>query len=979
MLKKRILASSMASVMALTSVSLVAFADDTDYLAVETVTKANLNDMVAGLIAQTQDGIDVNTFKTKKIYEFGQKMSGYLRDALDYVTKVTTGGTTYDDTDATAAYQMLVAVVERAVIHTAEDLQNLMDSAKDVYDGKNKLNAYSDDLIYTAPSYQTFKNAYDRAKTVVKSTSSSAITDAYVTLEEAISGLDKKTQVSKAEFDKALADYEASLDPVKYDAWRRGYISINKSDIKTSNLYNTYNGLDVAWGTLVNHVAYVLPDAQTSQQTLNNIKGVSVTTDDTIVANYKKLLDGKTILDGFVADDTEIAVKSTIEELLEEYQTRLAADFEGEQLAAVIKAIDDTTISSTAGDFEFKGASTTASKGDGSISIGASKAAAVAAIEKKYNNKRLASASLTVGVAAGKTATLCYATDSDGKLLAYYDTAVKYAIAKDETTLRTAIGTKNVAVNGADSGKAVDMNTLVFHTLKDGTAPVNLLEILRVNKDKVATYATNGALDATVTGTDTDEDKYHQSNGVIDGDSLANTATGGTALTKPEDDKGKIADKDSDRGFELEYKSGAWKTRATLLNDKDFAAASFKGSPCGSVAADKVTDATGNVGISWADDETRSSIRKGITSGALTYPGTRDTYPKFSKAMRLALSYLDIDWAAKTDTNLAEIEEILTATVDTKGTFSAITVDKNAAGTQTDAKTVKYDFTYDSSDLSTIIYRYLKYALEDRYAPEKTESHHTRPEIEELVVKADELTAKCVEAPIFSAAVKTLAEARQHSRQWLAASYSDYLYEDNGSKPLEKTVDEEYSALDGAYDALLDLYNEWKYSYDEIVDTINEVAAAIEADDANVLVVSDALKEALSECAYDLSLVKPDQKYGIYNAAFDNARNFNGINRLHTKSNSNDPTHIALTESYEALLDAVEAAQPGEAQGTIGDVNADGKVNATDALAILKYKVGLLTDDDTFVEDVADYNADGKVNSSDALDILKDKAAGLLD
>ena len=139
------------------------------------------------------------------------------------------------------------------------------------------------------------------------------------------------------------------------------------------------------------------------------------------------------------------------------------------------------------------------------------------------------------------------------------------------------------------------------------------------------------------------------------------------------------------------------------------------------------------------------------------------------------------------------------------------------------------------------------------------------------------------------------------------------------------------------------------------------------------------MKEALSECAYDLSLVKPDQKYGIYNAAFDNARNFNGINRLHTKSNSNDPTHIALTESYEALLDAVEAAQPGEAQGTIGDVNADGKVNATDALAILKYKVGLLTDDDTFVEDVADYNADGKVNSSDALDILKDKAAGLLD
>ena len=975
MLKKRILASSMASVMALTSVSLVAFADDTDYLAVETVTKANLNDMVAGLIAQTQDGIDVNTFKTKKIYEFGQKMSGYLRDALDYVTKVTTGGTTYDDTDATAAYQMMVAVVERAVIHTAEDLQNLMDSAKDVYDGKNKLNAYSDDLIYTAPSYQTFKNAYDRAKTVVKSTSSSAITDAYVTLEEAISGLDKKTQVSKAEFDKALADYEASLDPVKYDAWRRGYISINKSDIKTSNLYNTYNGLDVAWGTLVNHVAYVLPDAQTSQQTLNNIKGVSVTTDDTIVANYKKLLDGKTILDGFVADDTEFAVKYTIEELLEEYQTRLAADFEKDQLEAVIGAIDKLDGASDGG-FEFKGTATTATSGS------LTAATVAGTVEKKYNNKRLASASLTVGVAAGKTATLCYATDSDGKLLAYYDTAVKYAIAKDETTLRTAITGKKVVVNGTASTKDVDLNTLVFHTLKDGTAPVNLLEILRVNKDKIGSYTPGDANQGSVTGEDTNEDKYHLSNGVIDGDTYANAndKDSSSAVGVPTDGT-VIDDENVDRGFELEYKSGAWKARATLLNTKDDGP-DFKGAGSDKYTGtvDTVTDATGKVGISWADKDTISSIRGGITSGKLTYPGKWLTYPQFSKAMRLALSYLDVDWAAKTDTNLDEIEDLLRATVDTKGTFSSNTVTKNAAGTQDKDNThVKYDFTYDSSDLSTIIYRYLKYALEDRYAPEKTESHHTRPEIEELVVKADELTAKCVEAPIFSAAVKALAEARQHSRQWLAASYNDYLYEDNGSAPLGVKVDKEWTDLDGKYNALLDLYNEWKYSYDEIVDTINEVAAAIEADDANVLVVSDALKEALSECAYDLSLVKPDQKYGIYNAAFDNARNFNGINRLHTKSNSNDPTHIALTESYEALLDAVEAAQPGEAQGTIGDVNADGKVNATDALAILKYKVGLLTDDDTFVEDVADYNADGKVNSSDALDILKDKAAGLLD
>lgn len=52
----------------------------------------------------------------------------------------------------------------------------------------------------------------------------------------------------------------------------------------------------------------------------------------------------------------------------------------------------------------------------------------------------------------------------------------------------------------------------------------------------------------------------------------------------------------------------------------------------------------------------------------------------------------------------------------------------------------------------------------------------------------------------------------------------------------------------------------------------------------------------------------------------------------------------------------------------LGDVNMDGKVNSTDALMVLQYYAGVLSDLPNKV--AADFNGDGKINSSDALAIL---------
>ena len=54
---------------------------------------------------------------------------------------------------------------------------------------------------------------------------------------------------------------------------------------------------------------------------------------------------------------------------------------------------------------------------------------------------------------------------------------------------------------------------------------------------------------------------------------------------------------------------------------------------------------------------------------------------------------------------------------------------------------------------------------------------------------------------------------------------------------------------------------------------------------------------------------------------------------------------------------------------TAGDVNSDGKVNSTDALAVLQYAVGKTPS--KFDKNVADVNVDGKINSTDALKILQ--------
>lgn len=85
---------------------------------------------------------------------------------------------------------------------------------------------------------------------------------------------------------------------------------------------------------------------------------------------------------------------------------------------------------------------------------------------------------------------------------------------------------------------------------------------------------------------------------------------------------------------------------------------------------------------------------------------------------------------------------------------------------------------------------------------------------------------------------------------------------------------------------------------------------------------------------------------------------------------------IAIISSVAIVL-AVLVPSVLAAQLDYGDVNADGKINSSDALIILQSNVGLKTlnkDQKT----AADVNGDGKINSADALFVLN-YAVGKID
>lgn len=322
MLRRRILASAMASVMAIGSVAVVANAETT---AAATTQVKSRDDLKAYI-----DSLD--SFRSSKIYDYGSVSGENFLNALEYADNVLDNTKSTVD-DYTTAYAMVEAVYNKLKIYTVEELKAIVNSSKSVYETNNINNEDLGDAIYTADTFAAFEEAYEEAESVLNSADSRIITDAYEKLDAAKKGLSPLDVVTKAQFRAALKAYETALSKeFAYDAWRVGTID-------TGWAYRGYQDQSVAYGTVYEHVASLKTGINDAYGEFDEIKSVNKTTQTNIVDAYKACVAATTVLNGFKADDTNRATKANVKTLLNQYNGRLVYDYKTTDAEKLYEAV----------------------------------------------------------------------------------------------------------------------------------------------------------------------------------------------------------------------------------------------------------------------------------------------------------------------------------------------------------------------------------------------------------------------------------------------------------------------------------------------------------------------------------------------------------------------------------------------------------------------------------------------------------------
>ena len=307
MLRRRIFSSAMASVMALSSVAVVANAEET---ASAVKSKADLEAYVNSF----------DSFRSNELYDYGSISGENFLNALEYADNVLADDESSED-DYTVAYAMIEAVYNSLTIYTVEELKALVASCTGIYETNNIYNEELGDARYDADSFSTFEGAYEEADSVLDSNDSRIITDAYEQLEAAKKNLAPLTAVSKSQFRSAIKAYEAALQTEwDYDTWRVGTID-------TGWAYWGYQGQTVAFGTLYDHAASLEGTINTAYEELDEIKALNKTTAPNLVDAYNACVAATTVLKGFTPDDTNRATKANVKSLLNQYHGRLVYDY----------------------------------------------------------------------------------------------------------------------------------------------------------------------------------------------------------------------------------------------------------------------------------------------------------------------------------------------------------------------------------------------------------------------------------------------------------------------------------------------------------------------------------------------------------------------------------------------------------------------------------------------------------------------------
>ncbi|MCI7758872.1 MAG: dockerin type I repeat-containing protein [[Eubacterium] saphenum] len=338
MLKKRILASSMASVMALSSVSVVAFADETATAEYgEAVTRAELKEILATIEKDVDKGV---------YDEYGTKFGEIFTKAFEAAKLAVDEG---DDDYVVASYQVLMSVLAKKQDVGIEELKELVDDLSSKYKKGNIINdELEDDYYYTPATWVDFVNAYEAAEIACESDNKTEICDAYFTLVDADGALKSTTQVTKTQLNQAYQAYRAIIEQKnQYESWRRGKATESVTTGRTSgtadfkdtlvtfgDLFGIIAGASTATtlgGKTVTGTWVKFPNAETTLEEaidtaygkFMNLKTATKTANAEIVDAYNACQDAVRVFNGWKVDDVRRGSAASFDALVRSNATTL--------------------------------------------------------------------------------------------------------------------------------------------------------------------------------------------------------------------------------------------------------------------------------------------------------------------------------------------------------------------------------------------------------------------------------------------------------------------------------------------------------------------------------------------------------------------------------------------------------------------------------------------------------------------------------
>lgn len=1016
-MKKRIIVSTMASVMAINAVSsMVASADFADVKTM-VVNKAQLQDFVENdkeLVDLVNGGIE----------QYGTVSGEKFMNAYEYASAIA-----YDEkasaNEVTAAWLMLKAAKDKLGFHTKEELQGLIRQYKGDYDRQNQLNEY--DLIYTEDSYNEFVTAYVEALDAVESDDRLVITDAYEKLDSKGKALNKLDTVKKSDMHAAKVAFEEALKlEFAWQPWARCKVPAGHKDYKDKNY---------TWGALYAGVKDKKDDLMAQYANFDAMKGTNETSNVDIVnavKNMKAYAENLTSFKGDLASGYETQVNT----LLKDYSNRLVYDFGSDVAAAVAKDLVD--VAGGLDKVQFLLSNGKYIDANDLTSITASTDITAANKASYWNVKtsggKTVSATLEVKLKSGASNNLYYVLDKNDRLYNgnnpirfdganyFYATKAAATAAAGETgrvmtlskgltlNLTNYLGVDGLTVgesyslsitvsdaNGAvtNLGTGVGTATAAVDTIVGGLSDmVSALENGVSGLDSVASASEIAKLKAAA------ESTYATFVAAVD----ALSAVDAASVASPDEinasiDALKAAQKaGSDLQKVAKYGAVSAVTGVNALVSTDWAAlddelktavtASYLN--YANAYLDAYNDAMDDLvsqaltkfdGSSYTNNENNSSAPDYTSSKGNDGNKSSFTHVSLPAALLMAERFKDLYWA---DINLIDNTNMI---VEQTG------VDQTSSRPRTNAW--------------KLLYNYLKYALADRFG-DKAADQYGLTDVEDLIKKADTLAKDTIETALFEAAHNAMVKDRTGAREWTmlardgqkAKAYIDAWTEYN---VITRKVADDYNShdmynmLNDSYKWLTDEKNAFAYSYEDIITLMANVAKTIDEGKLDSKVLDD-LKKKLLDTAYDALTLGTDDAQLVFGGdgasiaeeinggMFNNDGTINVHNRLFTLDKNfnylvvdvNSDTgaavfatvtknnfHLAVKKDYEGLDKAYQAAIAPPKDELVYDVDGKDGVNVADAVALLDLIGAGKTDVKKH-----DYDKSGRVDVQDVVNLI---------